>query len=270
MPGSPGEIWDFASQLGINNAGTIAFRGSANGRAGIWIGTSSTDLYSPVRSGDSAPGAPGLTFGRGFAGVTINGAGEIAFRNIPDGGSDAGYGIWIADADGTVRPIAVPGATSPGTSGVFASAGEPVLNARGQIAFTASLSGPGVHSGNDSGIWATDDRGLLQLIAREGSPLMAGEGDVTNLGTITDLFFRGGSGNQDGRASGFNDFGHVAFWAQVGGTTINSGAFVSNLVAVPEPMTATLSIAAWSISAWRPIRKRVRRDTEKRLVRRNS
>ena len=38
---------------------------------------------------------------------------------------------------------------------------------------------------------------------------------------------------EDGRRSGFNDRGQLAFWAQF--TDGTEGVFVTNLVAVPEP-----------------------------------
>ncbi len=178
-------------------------------------------------------------------GVEINRTGQVAFRNDIDSFDSLGYGIWLANPDGSIRPIAIPGTAAPGTTGVFKDTSEPVLNALGQVAFSASLSGPGVFSNNDTGIWATDLEGVLRLIAREGDPLVAGPGAGTNLGKIYELWFKGGSGNQDGRAVGFDDLGQVAFMAKTfTDTSSNEGVFVSNLVAVPEPNVVALCVAA--------------------------
>jgi hypothetical protein len=246
VPGSTTAKWVYAPELDINNAGTIAFRASTTGGSGVWKGTTSDDLHAVVRSGDPAPGAaPGSTFGSSFVGVEINKAGQVAFRNDLDSFDSLGYGIWVANPDGTIHPIAIPGTASPGTTVLFKDTSEPVLNALGQVAFSASLYGPGVFSNNDTGIWATDVDGALHLVAREGDPLVVGPDVGTNLGKIRELWFKGGSGNQDGRSVGFDDVGQVAFMAKTfTDTSLNEGVFVSNMVAVPEPSVVALCVAA--------------------------
>jgi hypothetical protein len=106
-----------------------------------------------------------------------------------------------------------------------------VFNAAGQIAFQSSLRGSGVNSENDLGLWATDLEGTLHLILRTGDLLEVAPSDFR---TISGFEFHGDTGNEDGRVSGFNDLGQLAFFAYF--TDGSSGIFVSNLVAVPEPI----------------------------------
>ncbi len=70
----------------------------------------------------------------------------------------------------------------------------------------------------------------MQLIARTSDLLELAPGDFR---TISFLGFVSGTGNSDGRPSGFNNLGQLAFLASF--TDGSSGIFVSNLVAVPEP-----------------------------------
>ena len=71
----------------------------------------------------------------------------------------------------------------------------------------------------ESSIWATNLAGNLELIARTGNFLEVAPGDSR---VISDV-----------QIGGFNNLGQVAFRAEF--TDGTSGAFVSNLVAVPEP-----------------------------------
>jgi len=87
---------------------------------------------------------------------------------------------------------------------------------------------------NAVGIWATDRTGALQLIARTGDLLEVAPGDFRTIIDFADFLDNyAGSGNSDGRPSGLNNLGQVAFGASF--TDGASGIFVSNRVAVPEP-----------------------------------
>src|SRR5262249_3533790 len=92
-----------------------------------------------------------------------------------------------------------------------------------RVAFGASLAGSGVTANvNDYGIWAETDAGLA-LFARTGDPYDVAQGDQRTISTLT---FTGFSGQQDGRSSGFNDAGQVAFAAAFADGS--SGAFVAD------------------------------------------
>ncbi|MCH7596736.1 MAG: cadherin-like domain-containing protein, partial [Planctomycetes bacterium] len=109
-----------------------------------------------------------------------------------------------------------------------------VLNAHGQLAFMAELS----TDFDDLGIWAQDLSGDLRLIAREGGIIEVAPGDHR---TIRALRFEGGSGNEDGRSSAFNDRGQVVFIAEFQDGT--HGVFISDSVAdVPAINLATVTI----------------------------
>jgi len=88
-----------------------------------------------------------------------------------------------------------------------------------QMICSADLTGSGVDSTNNLGLWATDTNGLVELIAREGDLIQIAPGDFR---TIKDLSL-----------SDFNNMGELAFLANF--TDGSEGIFVSNAVATPEP-----------------------------------
>src|SRR5262249_41549463 len=150
--------------------------------------------------------------------ATLTGTGVTSGNN---------QGIWIGDAlDLTL--VARTGNQAPGTpTGVqFSNLGRQTVNSAGQIAFRAGLTGTGVGAANNLGIWATDQNGTLQFIARTGSQLEIAPGVFR---TISDLGIALDSGNSDGRASAFNDLGQLVFWASF--TNGTQGVLVSNQVA---------------------------------------
>ena len=103
----------------------------------------------------------------------------------------------------------------------------PVMNANGQVAITAWLSGKGVDGSNDFGVWAEDRNGLLTLVIREGDQIEVAPGDVR---TVKSVFMNSGetfvSGGEDGRGINFNDAGQLAF--RVIFTDFSAGILVSS------------------------------------------
>ena len=215
----------------------------------------SGNLALVARLGSQAPGLPsGVNFGGDFGAISfqlpvvMNDAGQTAFgvrltgRDV-DGSNNSS--IW-SEGTGSLALVARRGSQAPGapTGITFDGFGfrSIVLNNAGQTAFLAELIGSGVDDSNNDGIWATDQSGVLQLIAREGNLLEVSPGEFR---TISSLRFIGGTGNSDGRPSGFNNLGQVAFHARF--TDNSAGIFVSNLVAIPEPsalMLASLALLA--------------------------
>ena len=181
----------------------------------------------------------------------LNDAGQIAFRgHLTGAGVNAAnnLGIWL-DRSGALELVARTGNPAPGTaSGVrFSDLSLPTLNGAGQTAFRASLTGFGVTSSNNLGIWATDSNGALQLIARTGSPLEVAPGEFR---TIGELAFVGITGNSDGRASGFNNLGQLVFWARF--TDGSQGVFVSSAVAhLPGDFNDDGTVDAADYVVWR-------------------
>src|SRR5690606_667417 len=108
----------------------------------------------------------------------------------------------------TYRTIAVTGDAAPGaaTGQVYERFFQPALNAAGRTAFAATLSGPGVSSENDMGIWS-DGSGAPLLIARTGAAA-----PDTPAGVVYDSF----------AVPNLNDAGQTAFWAGVRGTSVTT------------------------------------------------
>ena len=224
----------------INSAGHVAFVAGLTGENsslhadGIWSDRSGF-VELVTRRGNQAPGTPdGVKFDA-LRLVRLNDAGQIAFNAILSGdGLDStnDRGLWLDDS-GNMTLVARAGNQAPGTpSGVNYSnfspflVGQLTLNAAGQVAFGAVLTGDGVDFTNDRGIWATDVTGATQLIARTGEQLEVAPGDVR---TLSDLNFVGGTSNNNGWPSGFNKLGQLAFWASF--TDGSEGVFLSNAVA---------------------------------------
>ena len=125
----------------------------------------------------------------------------------------------LREKNGVAELVAVEG-RSPAGAGAnesFARFDELVVNGLGQVAFIASLILPGQENtseiSNYDSLWATDVAGELHLIGRVGSQLSAEYLGTSFSKTIASMSFTGGSGNEDGLPSGFNERGQVAFYA---------------------------------------------------------
>ncbi len=241
----------------INNAGQLTIIGDVSGPGvstsndrGLWTGSPGA-LELLAREGQAAPGtAAGVVFtellvfevvGRpgdpftlpAFTGQVLSGGGQTAFVGGLSGpGVDTtnDIGIWAGDANGLellLRTGDPAAGTPPGVVFEFfgyAAHDALVLNAANQLAFFGVLVGPGVDATNNTGIWAQDEAGILTLVVRSGDVIEVAPGDTR---TVTGLSFIAGSGGQDGRSSGFNDSGQVAFGAQFDDGS--SGLFVATV-----------------------------------------
>jgi hypothetical protein len=227
----------------LNAAGQTAFKAILRGNGvnesnhiGIWSeGSGTLDLVA--RGGSHAPGTPsGVTFNGNFPSLVLNDTGQTAFHaGLTGSGIHAANnsGIW-SQASGSLELLAREGTQAPGLPpGVdYVSFGDPglKLNTAGQVAFRAKLTGSGVDTTNDFGIWASGFDGTLQLIVREGALLEVVPGESRTVSVLR-------------VPSSFNDVGQLGFHATF--TDGTSGVFVSNLVAsVPEPASGLLCIGA--------------------------
>jgi len=200
----------------------------------IWFGT--LDYFSPIlREGDPLPGiGESLTF-TSSGGATLNAGGQIAMHGLL-AGEDVNpsnyHALWIVDpqAPDSVISVVRTGDPAPGTEDgtVFADLRivRPALNARGQVAFYAMLSGPAVDDSNRWGIWATDPLGELVLVCRAGDSIVLADGSSCTIENIdgTSLLTRS-----------INDHGQIAFVAK----PINSTERLI-VTTVPESSTAAL------------------------------
>ncbi len=255
-PGTGGALFDHRrSGPALNGNGYTAFFRVLTGTGvnssndtGIWSEGRGNGLELVARKGNEAPDSDGTVFDR-LTPPVLNNLGQTAFLGSLTGdGVDFlnDTGLWSQQGDDNeLSLVAREGSPAPGTGGaLFGSLSDPVLNSNGQVAFFDSLRGPGVDARNDSSIWAQDLAGNLKLIARDGDLLdVSDDPAISDFRTVRSLSFIVGSGNDDGRASGFNDLGQLAFSASF--TDGSQGIFVSDLVAVPEPSTiALLALAA--------------------------
>ncbi|MCI0335644.1 MAG: hypothetical protein L0228_20740 [Planctomycetes bacterium] len=165
------------SQAVLNDAGEIAFAASTTDAGtqstldGIWSGTSG-NLRLVTREGNQAPGTSSGVNYLAFTEPVLNGAGQTAFYALLTGSgvdNTNDQGIW-SEGSGTLDLVARKGSQAPGTpTGVnFGGFNFPVLNAAGETAFYAGLTGAGVDGTNNFGLWSNTS-GTLQLVARSGS-----------------------------------------------------------------------------------------------------
>jgi hypothetical protein len=189
----------------------------------------------------------------------MNAHGEVAFSGFAETPSvnptNFYSGLWSEGGGHGLSRVALSGDQAPGTEpgvefGSLSIDTSFVLNARGELAFLASLQGPGIDNSNNRGIWAQDANGDLALIARLGGQLNVSDNPASpDWRTVSSLRvfanpsgFGGMPGNDNGKTSWFNDRGQLTFWAKF--SDGSEGVFVSNLVAVPEPSTILLSAFA--------------------------
>ncbi len=164
----------------LNGAGQTAFLARLTGTGvtsandqGIFSEGGGAGLALVAREGDNAPGTmSGVNFG-GLGSPVLNGAGQSAFLANLTGTGVTGAndrGIFSEGGGSGLALVAREGDIAPGTTaGVnFSGLGAPVLNGAGQTAFPAGLTGTGVSSANDSGIFSEGRGSALALIAREG------------------------------------------------------------------------------------------------------
>jgi hypothetical protein len=247
------------SRVGINpslsSTGHVAFAGMVSGGgvtttndSAIWAGAPGS-LAVVVREGDSAPGTGGTFASFDRSNTLIDPSDHIAFFGTLRGtgiNSTNDNGIW-STAQG-LQTVVREGQQAPGlpVGASFLTFDQLATNSSGQVAFMAEMSGL-----LGSGIFAEDRHGNLRAIAAPGLQLEVAPNDFR---TVDNVAFIGRSNSQDGRPSGFNDSGHVAFEAYF--TDGSGGVFVSNLVAVPEPAGGSLLV--WAALLVGQYRRRLR------------
>jgi len=205
---------------------------------GAWSDRSGT-LSLILREGDDAIGVgPGVLFGVPSTPL-LNANGQIAFTAKLSGAVTTAddSGIW-SDATGSIRLLVREGDAAAGTGVAFGDFGnsEFALNGNGDVAFLGTLVGLGITEGvNDTGLWAQDSAGVLQLIARTGDLFDVDDSAGTDLRQIVAIDFMGQTNGESGLPIGFNDANQVAFW--LGFSDNSEGIFVST---VPEPSSLAL------------------------------
>ncbi len=195
-----GTFLSFSSRPTINDSGTVALLGSITGGSannGIFIGSGGS-LTAIAVQGQSRPGTGTGMFST-LLDPAINAGGTVAFHANVVGGS-ASEGIFRNDG-GSLTAIALQGQTAPGpVAGTFTSLSSgPSLNDSGTVAFFAAVGGVG-----DRGIFLGDGQQTINA-AITGQSL--GGSTITNVALL--------SGADVGGRSGFNEFGQVAYRADL-------------------------------------------------------
>ncbi len=211
---APGAGSGTFSSLGdpvLNASGQTAFLSTITGGTnteGIFRSDSGSALTAIARIGDSAPGAGGGTFSNFSSAPLLNASGQTAFVSTITGGSNT-QGIFRSDSGSTLTAIARAGQSAPGAGGgTFSGLGAPVLNASGQTAFVASITG----STSTQGIFRSDSGSALTAIALRGQNAPgAGDGTFGSLGTPV-----------------LNASGQTAFSSSITGGTSTSGLFLAD------------------------------------------
>ncbi|MFI4861092.1 MAG: choice-of-anchor tandem repeat NxxGxxAF-containing protein [Phycisphaerales bacterium JB063] len=233
----------FSGNPAMNNAGQGAFVARFNdlpaSDSGIFKSNDPNGIIAT--EGIIANGTPDLS-GDGFSDFVfrdfgnaseplINGNGNVVFwarASTPDN-SMSFTGLW-SDRTGNLTsldPVIMTGQQVPGleegttfSNIALGNIDNVVINANDDVAFFAQFTRP--DSSLDAGLFAEVD-GQLELIAATGELWQMPDGSTR---TITGISFLGGSGNQDGRPSGFSDHGEIAFRLDFNGGS--SGLFVVN------------------------------------------
>jgi hypothetical protein len=184
-PGVPsGEFAAFGNPA-INASGNVAFRATLDlglggvtktSNAGIWADDSAGLLNLIAQTGSAAPGTSGF-----FATLTdpvYNDNSAVAFRGTlrvaaAQATTATAAGVW-ANNGGSLALVARQGQQGPGcpTGVTFSAFTSIALPDQGGVVMLAGLNAnraEGVNAANNTGIWAVDSAGNMQLIARKGN-----------------------------------------------------------------------------------------------------
>ena len=179
-PGTePGAVFSnfFSNAPPINALGETSFTGflsgptvSSNNDQGIWSQAGGIGLRLVAREGDPVPGMPvGATYGNTIL-FEMNSAGQTVFRADLNGVPTDGNRKVLVDTAGSLRVAATEGGQAVGVAGDvrFADFLNLGLNAAGEVAFRADLTGPDVAPGADVGLWSEGGGAGLRLVALKG------------------------------------------------------------------------------------------------------
>jgi hypothetical protein len=180
----------------INSAGKVVFRASLTNGYGLFFGTPGTTLTTVAHSGSTTPA--GGVFGVFSSTPAVNSAGQVAFVTNRNG--DQSSAIFAGTPGSTLTSVAVMGNAAP-AGGNYSTMGDPALNASGQVAFLANLTG----GSSTRGIFVGTPGQPLQTVALHGTA-------APNAGGAT----YSGLGNPSLNASG-----QVAFTSILTGAGVN-------------------------------------------------
>jgi hypothetical protein len=248
--------------IGMNNLGHVAFSGSlrqgatqtvasaiftdVNGgspggslKRAFAAGDPVGNVYAMGDTGNTTPLAEfsGLTYSTGpaFGTVLLNQWDQMLFSaNLSSGGQayfrtdtegNLHRVVRIGDVAFSPDPLSIGGTGTSTITGVSNFS----VNALGQVAFMSTITGPGVSAGlgNGSVLWATGPDGTLEPVVRTGTLFTDGLGNTHTIAQ-SGINLALTTGNEDGRASSFNDAGFLTFSLEFMDGT--SGHFASHAI----------------------------------------
>jgi hypothetical protein len=223
-----GAVLSSLSEPRVNSAGRIALLVNFKIGTGAPSTTSGNDtailsdlnqrpgLFATVaREGEIARNQRGvpLTSSAKFATfntpVLITNNGVIFSAKLTDGNT----GIWIWNGQSLFN-TALTGSDAPSSgspSGLkFATLGTPLCSIYGHVAFTATLTGTGVTSANNAGLWAVAEDGSTPVLRlRKGDTYNFHSEQLPFRRTITSIDITPGSGGDDGFPRGMDANGNM-------------------------------------------------------------
>ena len=212
-----------ASQL--NNQSQVAFQaGTTSGQGipgqGVFIApiaTAAEGIQAVARQGDDMPGGGAFAT---FSSVVLNDRGQVGFRGT---GTSGGAGLFVGIGGGTpVKVVRNGDSVSQGVSVSNIPSNVFKLNATGQVAYFAGLTGNGKTGGIFLGTPGATEY-TRQAVAVNGDSAPAPDGPKF-------AFFRE-------ECVELNSSGQVAFWAILNSTGIGNGWFLSS---APENLSPRL------------------------------
>jgi hypothetical protein len=210
VPGVAGAIFGGSSTLDtgvLDESGNVFFRGRMTGGGaiattdrGLFYGSDRNNLALVIRSGDAAPGLPGVFL------QTATGTGPGSSPRLSPGGlmwwgsSLAGTGIATTNdsaifvgTPGNFSVLVQEGDSAPGTLGATLSSSfsspswQPTgINRAGRVLFQSSLLGGDVVGSTNNSAWYTGTVGALELVQRKGDSLPGGV-VVSALGFVSQM-----------------------------------------------------------------------------------
>ncbi len=191
----------------VNIHNQVAFRStlSSTGEGCILFG-GKDNLQLIAKANQEPPGITGAKF-NSLEEIRINDKGDVAFhaRLAIEGDvtQDNNGGIWLG-TPGNFDLVVRKGDNVPGKTGVkFGSLDNLLMNEKGNLVFTAILTGTNINDNNNSAVFLYKENTLTMMV-QKGDDALSSNGVV--LGSITNLYF---NNNDD-----------IAFSATVTGTDV--------------------------------------------------
>ena len=200
-PGIAGGKFLLADSPAVDSFGDLVFKASvtrtgnliaitSTNNTGIWYYTGTNGLLV-ARTGTGAPGTSGAVFAS-LSDPTMHEDGSVAFAGGLRGGDvlqnkSNSYGVWLADAETTCLVVrsGSNAADQPGSQ--YKKFEQIVTQQATNVAFLATITGAGVTSKTNTGLWGVDLSGTLHLVISAGTSLTTdtGQRTVTTINAFT-------------------------------------------------------------------------------------